>query len=49
MTLTCKQITPREDAGYGEVRWDAEVTNQDGKPVATYDVLTLVAKEWPPG
>ena len=49
VTLTCKQITPREDAGHGEVRWDAEVTNQDGKPVATYDVLTLVAKEWPPG
>ncbi|HEV2536613.1 MAG TPA: phenylacetic acid degradation bifunctional protein PaaZ [Streptosporangiaceae bacterium] len=47
VTLTCKQITPREDAGHGEVRWDAEVTNQDGKPVATYDVLTLVAKEWP--
>jgi oxepin-CoA hydrolase/3-oxo-5,6-dehydrosuberyl-CoA semialdehyde dehydrogenase len=48
VTLTCKQITPREDAGHGEVRWDAEVTNQDGKAVATYDVLTLVAKQWPP-
>jgi hypothetical protein len=24
------------------------VTNQDGKSVATYDVLTLVAKQWPP-
>ena len=48
VTLTCKQITPREDADYGEVRWDAEVTNQDGKPVASYDVLTLVAKRWPP-
>ncbi len=48
VTLTCKQIIPREDAGHGEVRWDAEVTNQDGKPVATYDVLTLVAKQWPP-
>ncbi len=48
VTLTCKQITPREDAGHGEVRWDANVTNQDGKPVATYDVLTLVAKQWPP-
>src|SRR5579864_7353573 len=35
VTLTCKQITPREDADYGEVRWDAEVTNQDGKPVAS--------------
>src|SRR6266568_2223724 len=48
VTLTCKQITPREDAGHGEVRWDADVTIQDGKSVATYDVLTLVAKEWPP-
>jgi oxepin-CoA hydrolase/3-oxo-5,6-dehydrosuberyl-CoA semialdehyde dehydrogenase len=49
VTLTCKQITPREDAEYGEVRWDATVTNSGGKPVATYDVLTLVAKQWPPG
>jgi oxepin-CoA hydrolase/3-oxo-5,6-dehydrosuberyl-CoA semialdehyde dehydrogenase len=47
VTLTCKQITPREDADHGEVRWDADVTNQDGKSVATYDVLTLVAKQWP--
>jgi oxepin-CoA hydrolase / 3-oxo-5,6-dehydrosuberyl-CoA semialdehyde dehydrogenase len=48
VTLTCKQIIPREDADYGEVRWDADVTNQDGASVATYDVLTLVAKDWPP-
>jgi oxepin-CoA hydrolase / 3-oxo-5,6-dehydrosuberyl-CoA semialdehyde dehydrogenase len=48
VTLTCKQIIPREDADHGEVRWDADVTNQDGKSVATYDVLTLVAKQWPP-
>jgi oxepin-CoA hydrolase / 3-oxo-5,6-dehydrosuberyl-CoA semialdehyde dehydrogenase len=47
VTLTCKQITPREDAEHGEVRWDADVTNQEGKSVATYDVLTLVAKQWP--
>jgi oxepin-CoA hydrolase/3-oxo-5,6-dehydrosuberyl-CoA semialdehyde dehydrogenase len=47
VTLTCKQITPRNDAAYGEVRWDADVTNQDGASVATYDVLTLVAKEQP--
>lgn len=46
VTLTCKQISPRP-GDYGEVRWDAEVTNQDGATVATYDVLTLVAKEWP--
>ena len=44
VTLTAKQITPRQNADYGEVRWDAVVTNQDGAPVATYDVLTLVAK-----
>ncbi|GLY33257.1 phenylacetic acid degradation bifunctional protein PaaZ [Kineosporia sp. NBRC 101731] len=43
--LTVKQLTPRHSAGYGEVRWDALVTNQHGEPVATYDVLTLVAKE----
>src|SRR5215468_4148847 len=48
VALTCKQITPREDADYGEVRWDADVTNQDGASVAQYDVLTLVAKQWPP-
>ena len=48
VTLTCKQIIPREDAAHGEVRWDAIVTNQAGKPVASYDVLTLVAKQWPP-
>ena len=44
VTLTVKQITPRNSADYGEVRWDALVTNADGEPVATYDVLTLVAK-----
>uniref|UniRef100_UPI001A956036 MaoC/PaaZ C-terminal domain-containing protein n=1 Tax=Actinomadura roseirufa TaxID=2094049 RepID=UPI001A956036 len=44
VTLTAKQITPREGAGYGEVRWDTDVTNQDGASVAKYDVLTLVAK-----
>jgi oxepin-CoA hydrolase/3-oxo-5,6-dehydrosuberyl-CoA semialdehyde dehydrogenase len=45
VTLTCKQVTPRESADYGEVRWDADVTRQDGESVARYDVLTLVAKE----
>ena len=48
VTLTVKQITPRTSADYGEVRWDAVVTNAAGEPVATYDVLTLVAKTWPP-
>ncbi len=45
VTLTAKQITPREDADYGEVRWDADVANQNGESVAKYDVLTLVAKQ----
>jgi oxepin-CoA hydrolase / 3-oxo-5,6-dehydrosuberyl-CoA semialdehyde dehydrogenase len=45
VTLTCKQITPRDSADYGEVRWDADVTRQDGEAVARYDVLTLVAKQ----
>ncbi|MDT7723497.1 MAG: oxepin-CoA hydrolase / 3-oxo-5,6-dehydrosuberyl-CoA semialdehyde dehydrogenase [Actinomycetota bacterium] len=45
VTLTAKQITPRDSAEYGEVRWDADVVNQTGESVAKYDVLTLVAKE----
>jgi oxepin-CoA hydrolase / 3-oxo-5,6-dehydrosuberyl-CoA semialdehyde dehydrogenase len=45
VTLTAKQLTPRLSADYGEVRWDAVVTNQNEEPVATYDVLTLVAKK----
>jgi oxepin-CoA hydrolase/3-oxo-5,6-dehydrosuberyl-CoA semialdehyde dehydrogenase len=43
--LTCKQKTLRGDSGYGEVRWDAEVTNQDDEIVAQYDVLTMVATD----
>lgn len=46
--LTAKQITPRETDGYGEVRWDAVIRNQRDEIVATYDVLTLVAKEATP-
>lgn len=44
ITLTAKQLSPRASAAYGEVRWDAEVVNAKGEPVAKYDVLTLVAK-----
>ncbi|MFD0856087.1 phenylacetic acid degradation bifunctional protein PaaZ, partial [Actinomadura adrarensis] len=44
VTLTAKQISPRDGADYGEVRWDTDVTNQDGASVAKYDVLTLVAR-----
>ena len=43
--LTCKQRTLRGDSGYGEVRWDAEITNQDDEIVAQYDVLTMVATD----
>ena len=46
--LTCKEINPRENAEHGEVRWDCQVTNQSGAVVAQYDVLTMVAKTWPP-
>jgi oxepin-CoA hydrolase/3-oxo-5,6-dehydrosuberyl-CoA semialdehyde dehydrogenase len=44
VALTAKQITPRETDDYGEVRWDAVISNQRDETVATYDVLTLVAK-----
>jgi len=45
VTLTCKQITPHGSQPYGDVRWDADVTRQDGESVARYDVLTLVARK----
>lgn len=44
VTLTAKQIIPRETDEYGEVHWDAVLTNQNDEIVATYDVLTLVSK-----
>ena len=43
--LACKQKTLRGDSGYGEVRWDSEVTNQNDEIVAQYDVLTMVATD----
>lgn len=45
VSLTAKQITPRESEEYGEVRWDAVLMNQRSEVVATYDVLTLVSKD----
>ncbi len=48
VTLTAKQITARETDDYGEVRWDTVLHNQRDEVVATYDVLTRVAKAWPP-
>lgn len=44
VVLTAKQLTPRETEPYGEVRWDAVLINQKDEVVASYDVLTLVAK-----
>ena len=44
LSLSCKEINPRETDEHGEVRWDCTVTNQDAAVVAQYDVLTMVAK-----
>jgi len=41
--LTCKEKSFRPSAGHGEVRWDTEITNQNGESVASYDVLTMVS------
>jgi len=40
--LTAKSKSRRNDE-YGEVRWDALVTNQDGEGVASYELLTMNA------
>ncbi|WP_040161967.1 phenylacetic acid degradation bifunctional protein PaaZ [Mobilicoccus massiliensis] len=45
--LIAKRITPRVTDEYGEVAWDTTLYNQNDELVATYDVLTLVAKHWP--
>ena len=42
--LTCKEKSLRLGQGYGEVRWDTQITNQDGETVAQYDVLTMVSE-----
>jgi oxepin-CoA hydrolase / 3-oxo-5,6-dehydrosuberyl-CoA semialdehyde dehydrogenase len=43
--LTCKEKSLRAGAGYGEVRWDTLISNQDGEAVASYDVLTMVSEQ----
>ena len=43
--LTCKEKSLRIGQGYGEVRWDAQITNQDGETAAAYDVLTMVSEK----
>lgn len=42
--LTCKNKSLRIGKGWGEVRWDTEITNQDGETVAAYEVLTMVSE-----
>lgn len=47
--LTCKRKTDKarkdaKGAGQGVVAWDVQVSNQRGELVASYDILTLVAK-----
>jgi oxepin-CoA hydrolase / 3-oxo-5,6-dehydrosuberyl-CoA semialdehyde dehydrogenase len=46
--LTCKEKSLRAGAGYGEVRWDTAITNQNGEAVANYDVLTMVSESETP-
>ena len=46
--LTCKEKSLRPDKGYGEVRWDTEITNQNSEAVAQYDVLTMVSEREDP-
>ncbi len=51
--LTCKRKIDRNrrdsrGVGQGVVVWDVEVRNQDGELVASYDILTLVAKRAQP-
>ncbi|HEY1874636.1 MAG TPA: phenylacetic acid degradation bifunctional protein PaaZ [Steroidobacteraceae bacterium] len=46
--LTCKEKSLRAGAGYGEVRWDTAITNQNGEAVANYDVLTMVSESATP-
>jgi oxepin-CoA hydrolase/3-oxo-5,6-dehydrosuberyl-CoA semialdehyde dehydrogenase len=47
--LTCKRrirkdLRPGETRPTGVVEWHAEITNQQGELVATYDILTLVER-----
>ena len=46
--ITCKEKSLRAGQGYGEVRWDALISNQDGESVAAYDVLTMVSEKTVP-
>ena len=41
--VTCARKNLRAEKGWGEVAWDAEITNGDGETVASYEVLTMVS------
>ena len=41
MRLTVKEKRPSRAQEYGEVRWDAEIFNQDNDTVARYELLTM--------
>jgi oxepin-CoA hydrolase/3-oxo-5,6-dehydrosuberyl-CoA semialdehyde dehydrogenase len=41
--LTCAEKSLRSEKGWGEVAWDAEITNQHEETVAAYTVLTMVS------
>lgn len=43
--LTVKQKRTARGPDYGEVRWDAEVFNQNDETVARYDLLTMSARQ----
>jgi len=42
--LTCKAKSLRPGKDWGEVTWDAEITNQNAETVASYEVLTMVSE-----
>jgi oxepin-CoA hydrolase/3-oxo-5,6-dehydrosuberyl-CoA semialdehyde dehydrogenase len=42
--LTVKQKRAAKQPEYGEIRWDAEVFNQNDETVARYDLLTMSAR-----
>jgi oxepin-CoA hydrolase/3-oxo-5,6-dehydrosuberyl-CoA semialdehyde dehydrogenase len=41
--LTCAEKSLRAEKGWGEVAWDAEISNQLEETVASYTVLTMVS------
>lgn len=45
LRLTAKHKAVREGAGWGEVTWNVEVTNQNDEVCATYDLLTINASK----